>query len=42
MEVRKLRSAEREAELDLKIQEIRKKNEVLEEQHRVSDFCTKK
>ena len=42
MEVRKLRSVEREAELDLKIQEIRRKNEIIEEQHRVSLIFKKK
>lgn len=36
MEVPKLRSAEKEAELDRKIQEIRRQNEILEEKQRVS------
>lgn len=36
-EVEKIRSAEKEADLDRKIQEIRRRNEQLEERHKVCD-----
>ena len=36
-EVEKIRSAEKEADLDRKIEEIRRRNELLEERHKVGD-----